>query len=91
MQRDPVVVFDRGLRVTCGAAAGSPVSAHFPAALRREIETRCAAALRGEAAHFVCADHGTAHGFLAAPVRAADGTILYGVLLAGVTAPPALI
>ena len=87
LRRDAVLVFDRALVVACGSAAGTPVAAQFPAGLRREIEERCAAVWRGEAAHFTCEAGGIAHAFHTAPVRAADGTIVYGVLLNGVPAP----
>jgi hypothetical protein len=90
---DSVLVFDRALRVTRGAASGTHVSVHFPGTLRCEIEASCAAAFMGQATHFTCEQNGIPLTFAAAPIRGADGTILYGVLLAeaGVPAPAALV
>lgn len=82
-----VIVFDRSLRIACGAARGVHVAAQFPLSMRGQIEARCAAALRGEHLHFACEHDGVALGFDAAPVRAADGTVLYGLLITGTAAP----
>lgn len=92
-QPDGVLVFDRALRVVAsGGTPGTHVSAHFPVPLRREIEAHCTAALNGISSHFTIEpQHGGPLDCHAAPVRAADGTILYGVLLAAApAAPPAL-
>ena len=56
---DLVLVFDRSLKIAAGPGPGSPVVAHFPQALRPEIEMRCRLALRGEHTHFEC-EHGGA-------------------------------
>lgn len=81
-----VLVFDHALRITCGGAAGTLVSSHFATAVRREIEARCVAALNGHGTFFTIEQDGTPLDCHAAPVRAADGTILYGVLLSGAAA-----
>ena len=86
-RREPVIVFDRTLRVVCGPAAGAPVTAQFPEAMRREIEARCTAALSGQPIHFACEQDGVPVGFDAAPIRGADGTVLYGILISGTAAP----
>jgi hypothetical protein len=78
-----VTVFDRDLRVVAGAASAARVTQRFPAALRPEIEARCQAALRGESARFTCEMDGRLVTFDAAPIAAASGQILYGVLIAG--------
>ena len=84
---EPIVVFDRTLRVVCSAAHGRQISAHFPAGVRDEIERRCAAALLGDPSHFTCAENGQVVDYDVAPVRGVDGTVLCVVLIAGMAAP----
>lgn len=84
---EPILVFDRALRVVCGAARGGHIAARFPEPARGEIERRCVAALLGETAHFICREYSDVVGFDVAPVRATDGTVLYGILIAGTAAP----
>ena len=87
-----VLVFDHALRVSCGGAAGTLVSSHFATAMRREIESRCVAALNGDCTFFTIEQDGRPLDCQTAPVRAADGTILYGVLLSGAAAArPAIV
>lgn len=86
-RREPVIVFDRTLRVACGSASGASVAAQFPESRRGEIEAACAAALTGQSIHFTCEQEGAILGFDAAPVRAADGTVVYGILISGTAAP----
>ena len=88
---DQVVVFDRTLRVSCGGSSGTHIASLFPPSMRAEIEARCAAALAGQAAHFTCDQNGETVGFDAAPVRAADGTIVYGMLITGTAARPSAV
>jgi hypothetical protein len=92
LPRDCAIVFDRALRVTCGPSLGTPVAAQFPGTLRHEVEARCGAAIAGQSTYFSCEHHGVSVTFHAAPIRGADGTILYGVLLTGAAAaPPAVL
>ena len=83
----PIVVFDRTLTIAFGGANGTPVASQFPESMRREIESRCGAVFLGQSTHFTCEQDGRAVGFDVAPVRAADGTILYGILITGTAAP----
>jgi hypothetical protein len=87
MLRDPVVVFDRSLRVVCGVAAGRPVGAQFPRLVRRDVEVRCAAVLTGQWMHMTCEEDGVTVAIAAAPVCSADGAVLYGILISGTAAP----
>jgi hypothetical protein len=92
LPQDCAIVFDRALRVTCGPSVGTAVAAHFPRTLRQEVEARCGAAMGGQSTYFSCEHHGVSVTFHAAPIRGADGTILYGVLLTGAAAaPPAVL
>ena len=79
--RDPVVVFDRSLRVASGALRGVPVASCFPAPARADLEAHCRAALAGNRAHFSCASGEERLDFDAVPVRSADGHIVYGLLM----------
>jgi hypothetical protein len=81
-----LVVFNRALRVVCGGARGGHIAAHFPELARGEIERRGIAALLREPAQFTCAGNGGILGFAVAPVRGADGAVLYGILIAGTAA-----
>src|SRR5687768_7474385 len=60
-----VVLFTPRLVIATGPLAGRPVADIYPAAMRAEIESRCRAALAGEASHFSCAP---GHDFHATPV-----------------------
>lgn len=86
-RRDAIIVFDSTLRVACGTASGAFVSAQFPESIRRRIEAGCAAALAGQSVRFTCEQDGATVAFDAAPVRAADGTVVYGILISGTAAP----
>jgi hypothetical protein len=77
----PILVFDHERRVVSGGVIGQPLSLHFPEILRAEIDRRCADALRGTSARFPCLQNGKMVVFDAIPVRTADGTIVYGILL----------
>ena len=76
-----VMVFDGDRRIVGGDTAGQPLAAQFPEILRPEIERRCTAALAGTAARFPCFHDGRIILFDALPVRNADGTIVFGMLL----------
>jgi hypothetical protein len=77
----PILVFDRDLRVVSGAGAGQPLSLQFPEMFRAEIERRCAVALAGTSTRFPCLHNGKMMVFDAVPVRTAEGTVVYGILL----------
>jgi hypothetical protein len=78
-----LTVFDRDLQVVAGAATGARVTHRFPAAVRPEIEACCRAALRGENVSFTWEIDGRMVAFEAAPIAAASGQVLYGVLVVG--------
>jgi hypothetical protein len=86
---EPLIVFDRAMRIASGARRGTPVTMLFPESSAREIEMRCAAALGGQAARFTCEVAAQAVVFDAAPVRAANGTVVYGVLISAGAGSPA--
>ena len=78
---DPsVVLFTPQLTVAAGPLAGRAVPELFPIALRKEIDARCRAALAGQSSRFSPAGGET---FEAAPVRGADGLIVFGILISG--------
>ena len=79
-----VVLFTPQLTVAVGPLAGRSVADLFPIPLRKEIDALCQAALRGEARR-IAPDAGAA--IEAAPVRAADGAIVYGILISGAAMP----
>ena len=81
---DTVVVFDRSLRVASGALRGTSLTSCFPSSVRADMEAHCVAALGGVAARFTCASGTERLHFDAVPVRASDGTIVYGLLMGGV-------
>ena len=81
---DTVVVFDQSLRVASGALRGVALTSCFPPSVRGELETHCAAAFGGVGARFSCVSDGQRLQFDAVPVRAADGRIVYGLLMADV-------
>jgi hypothetical protein len=80
---ETVIVFDRSLRVTAGAAPGTPLLSQFPEPLRPEIEMRCRLALQGEHTHFDCEHAGARMSFDISPVHTIQGLVLYGVLITG--------
>src|SRR5262245_3319901 len=84
---ETVFVFDRALRVSAGAAPGTPLLSQFPEPMQAEIGARCRAALRGERTHFLCEHAGRRIDFDVAPVQTSNGTVLYGVLICGSGAP----
>jgi hypothetical protein len=83
----PLIVFDRDGRIVSGAEKGQPVTSLFPEMIRPEIAQRSAAALAGTSARFACLYDGQAILLDALPVRSADGTIVYGILLSSESAP----
>jgi hypothetical protein len=76
-----VIVFDGAGRIVTGPETGHSVASLFPEKIRPEIERRTAAALAGTPARFPCLYDGRTVLLDALPVRGADGTILYGILL----------
>ena len=81
---DTVIVFDHTLRVASGARRGVALTSCFPSSVRGDLETHCAAALGGVGARFSCISDGERLQFDAVPVRAADGRIVYGLLMSDV-------
>jgi uncharacterized membrane protein (UPF0136 family) len=81
---DTIVVFDRSLRVASGALRGVNLTSCFPSAIRADLEAHCVAALGGAGARFSCGSGGDRRQFDAVPVRAADGGIVYGLLMGDV-------
>jgi hypothetical protein len=79
-----VVLFTADLRVAAGPLAGRAVVDLFPTAMRKDLESRCRAALSGQPQRFADA---AGQAFEAAPVRSADGAVVYGVLIAGAATP----
>ena len=79
-----VLLFTPQLIVAAGPLAGRSVADLFPIPLRKEIDALCHAALRGEATRMAPAAGAEIE---AAPVRAADGTIVYGILISGAATP----
>ena len=86
----PLIVFDLERRIVTGPEKGQPVSSVFPEMVRPEIEQRSTAALAGTSARFACFYNGQAILLDALPVRSADGTIVYGILLTTQAAPAPL-
>ena len=81
---DAVVVFDQSLRVASGALRGVSLASCLPAPMRADVEAHCTAALAGAGARFSCESAGGRLQFDAVPVRAADGRIVYGLLMTDV-------
>ena|SRR5881392_3836714 len=79
-----VVLFTPQLTVAAGPLAGGPVLDLYPIPLRKEIDALCRAALAGESRRFAPP---SGMGIEAAPVRGADGRIVYGILIAGAATP----
>lgn len=75
-----VVLFTPALVIASGPMAGRPLVDMYPDAMRREIESRCRAALDGQPSDFSCEPRGEFH---ATPVRAANGAVVFGLLLSG--------
>jgi hypothetical protein len=75
-----VVLFTPQLTVAAGPFTGRAVRDLYPEPMRRDIDERCRAAFAGEASRFSPAAGRT---FETAPVRSADGAIVYGILIAG--------
>ena len=67
-----------------GALRGATLTSCFPPSVRADLETHCAAALGGAGARFSCVSDGERLQFDAVPVRAADGRIVYGLLMTDV-------
>jgi hypothetical protein len=78
-----VVLFTPQLTVAAGPLAGRALPDQFPHAARQEIESRCRAALTGASQRF----DGGGQSFEAAPVRSAEGAIVYGILISGAPTP----
>jgi len=74
-----VLLFTPLLTVAAGPLAGRAVGEFFPVAMRKAIDEHCRAAIAGQASRFSPAEGKT---FEVAPVRAADGAIVYGILIA---------
>ena len=75
-----VILFTPQLTVAAGPLTGRAMADLFPAASRKEIESRCRAALTGAPQRFTGSGGET---FEAAPIRGADGAIVYGILISG--------
>ena len=75
------ILFDRHSLIVSGPGAGQPLVSRFPAALRPEIERQCATVLAGLTARFPCGPGSAASAVDAVPVRRADGTVIYGLLI----------
>jgi hypothetical protein len=84
---EAVIVFDRFLKVTAGAAPGTSLVLQFPEPLRAEIELHCRLALRGEHTHFDCEHAGSRISFDIAPISTVSGVVPYGVLITGAGRP----
>jgi len=81
---DPsIIVFTPQLTVAGGAQTGRRVAELFDAGMRAEIEAACRDALDGRSSRFLSGRGSTRRTFEAAPVRGADGVVIYGVLLSG--------
>ncbi len=78
---DPILVFDRSLRVASGARRGVHVAACFPPPVRAAVEAHCREALAGNRAQFSCAAGRERLDFDAVPVRTAEGIVVYGLLM----------
>jgi len=79
-----VVLFTPALLVAAGPLAGRPMLDLFPMAARKDIDAHCRAAIGGQATRFTC---GAGQIFDAAPVKSADGLVVYGILIAGAAMP----
>jgi hypothetical protein len=89
--QETIFVYDRSLRIASGMRRGHPITSCVPAGMRADVEARCVAALSGASARFSCANGMSNVDFDAVPVRAADGMIVYGLLItAAKNAQPAI-
>src|SRR5262245_26605656 len=79
-----VVLFTPQLRVAAGPLTGRAVLDLYPIPVQKEIDALCRAALAGESRRFAPA---SGEPIEAAPVRGADGAIVYGILIAGGSTP----
>jgi hypothetical protein len=79
-----VVLFTPQLTIAAGPFTGRAVVDLYPEPMRREIDERCRAAFAGQSVRFSPAPGRT---FEAAPVKSADGAIVYGILIAGSATP----
>jgi hypothetical protein len=75
------IVFDREGRTVSGAVRGQSLSAQLPQTIRADVSQRCAAALAGIPGHIVCDYQGRPVIFEFLPVRSANGTVVYGLLV----------
>jgi len=73
-----VVLFTPQLTVAAGPLVGRAVAELYPLPMREEIDACCRAAIAGQARRCSPA---TGRTFEAAPVRSADGAIVFGVLI----------
>lgn len=79
-----VVLFTPQLTVAAGPLSGRRLADLFPRAARHDFESQCRIALTGQSVRFV--DDGGQR-FDVAPVRGADGAIVFGVLISGDATP----
>lgn len=75
------IVFDRDGCMVSGAARGQLLSAQLPEGIRADVNQRCAAALGGIPGHIACDYQGRSVVFEFLPVRSANGTVVYGLLV----------
>ena len=78
-----IVVFTQQLTVAGGALRGRRVADLFDAGMRGDIEAACRGALDGRPSRFSSGRGSMRRAFEAAPVRGADGLVIYGVLVSG--------
>lgn len=78
-----VLVFTPQLIVAVGPLSGRQVLDLFPPPDRKVIDTQCRAAIDGHSNRFRAAGQT----FDAAPVRGADGVVVYGILIAAAATP----
>src|SRR4051812_4473985 len=76
------VLFDGDGRIAGGPCLGQSLAPQFPGSLRSEVDRCRSAALAGTPARFSGDLHGRAVAFECLPVRRADGSIVYGILVA---------
>jgi hypothetical protein len=89
-QGDPLLVFDRSLFVAAGPLRGTPLVGQFPEPIRERVLDLCAAVIGGKSVHFACDHDGRRLRFDGAPIRAADGTVVYGLLIPALSEAPAV-
>jgi hypothetical protein len=77
-QRDTIFVFDRTFRLVSGTHKGLPIRAVLSG---EDVESRCSAVFTGKSDRF--AYGGTSHPMQVdvVPVRDADGTVVFGMLI----------